>query len=98
MAEGVRDGTIFCPKTRRPTNAGQVERIVGRGEARAVSAIDTKNTEPVRLYVPLRIFGCLQRGFWGPDCCKLFQTVAETDLTAQIVAGGFKLLQSVAKH
>jgi hypothetical protein len=34
--------------------------------------------------------------FGEPDCCKLFQTVAETELTAQIVADSFKLLQSVA--
>jgi hypothetical protein len=49
------------------------------------------------LYVPLRIFGCLWTGFWEPNCCKRFQTVAETELAAEIVADGFKLLQSVAK-
>ena len=86
---------IICPTIDRQTSE-----LARRMNWRSASNIQCKIDGGVGrfLYVPLRILGCLQRGLWGPKCCKGFQTVAETDLTTQIVADGFKPLQSVAKQ
>ena len=66
---------LFCRKIRRPTIAGQRKHIVGRVKARAISAIDKRNTQPVPLYVPLRIFCCLRSRLKGTHCHNLMHFV-----------------------